>query len=90
MATKLYVGNLSYGATDESLRSLFAQVGTVTSSQVITDRYTGQSRGFAFVEMSTDAEAATAISSFNGKQHDGRSLTVNESKPRENSGSRRY
>lgn len=87
MATKLYVGNLSYGATDQSLNSLFSQAGTVTSSQVVTDKFTGQSRGFAFVEMSTDAEASMAISQFNGKEHDGRTLTVNESKPRESSGS---
>jgi RNA recognition motif-containing protein len=89
MATKLYVGNLSYGATDQSLNTLFSQSGTVTSSQVVVDKFTGQSRGFAFVEMSTDAEAQTAISQLNGKQHDGRTLTVNESRPRENSGGNR-
>lgn len=90
MATKLYVGNLSYGATDQSLNSLFSQAGTVTSSQVVTDKYTGQSRGFAFVEMSTEAEAQAAIGKFNGQQHDGRTLTVNESRPRENSGGGSY
>jgi len=83
MATKLYVGNLSYGASDKSLQDLFSQAGTVTSSQVVTDRYTGESRGFGFVEMSTEAEAQAAISAFNGKEHGGRTLTVNESKPRE-------
>ena len=86
MATKLYVGNLSYSATDKSLEDLFAQAGTVTSSQVVTDRYTGESRGFGFVEMSTEAEAQAAISAFNGKDHGGRTLTVNESKPREGGG----
>jgi cold-inducible RNA-binding protein len=86
MATKLYVGNLSYDATDQSLTSLFSQVGTVTSAQIITDRYTGQSRGFGFVEMSTDAEAQSAIATLNGKQQDGRALTVNESRPRESGG----
>jgi RNA recognition motif-containing protein len=86
MATKLYVGNLSYGSTDQSLETLFAQSGTVTSAQVVTDKYTGESRGFGFVEMSTEAEAQNAISTFNGQQHDGRTLTVNESRPREGGG----
>lgn len=86
MATKLYVGNLSYNASDSSLRELFSQSGTVTSAQVVTDRYTGESRGFGFVEMSTEAEAQAAISEFNGKDHGGRTLTVNESKPREGGG----
>lgn len=86
MATKLYVGNLSYQTRDESLRALFAQSGTVTSCQVMTDRYTGESRGFAFVEMSTEAEAAAAIRSLDGQNLDGRNLKVNESKPRESSG----
>jgi RNA recognition motif-containing protein len=86
MATKIYVGNLSYEATDDSLRSLFAESGTVTSAQVVTDRYTGQARGFGFVEMSTEDEARAAISALNGRQHGGRALTVNEAKPRESSG----
>jgi RNA recognition motif-containing protein len=86
MATKIYVGNLSYDATDESLRSLFAEAGNVTSAQVVTDRYTGQARGFGFVEMSTDDEARQAISALNGRQHGGRSLTVNEAKPKERTG----
>jgi len=86
MATKLYVGNLSYGATEKALEDLFSQAGTVTSAQVVTDRYTGESRGFGFVEMSTEAEAQAAIGAFNGKEHGGRSLTVNESKPREDGG----
>jgi RNA recognition motif-containing protein len=87
MATKIYVGNLSYDATDESLRSLFTEAGNVTSAQVVTDRYTGQARGFGFVEMSTDEEARKAIASINGRQHGGRSLTVNEAKPKERTGS---
>ena len=87
MATKLYVGNLSYGTTDQTLNDLFAEAGTVTSAQVVTDRYTGQSRGFGFVEMSTDAEAQQAIATINGRNHDGRTLTVNESRPREDRGS---
>lgn len=89
MATKLYVGNLSYGSTDQSLHALFSQAGTVTSSQVVTDKFTGESRGFGFVEMSTEAEAKAAIDSFNGKQLDGRTLTVNESRPREEGGGSR-
>ena len=87
MATKLYVGNLSYSSTAESLETLFSQSGTVTSSQVVSDKFTGQSRGFAFVEMSTDAEAQTAVDTLNGKQLDGRALIVNVSRPRENAGS---
>jgi len=90
MATKLYVGNLSYQTKDDALQALFAQVGTVTSCQVMTDRYTGESRGFAFVEMATEAEAQNAISSLDGKTLDGRSLKVNESKPRESSGGGGY
>jgi len=83
MATKLYVGNLSYQTKDDSLQALFSQAGTVTSCQVMTDRFTGESRGFAFVEMSTEAEARTAINTLDGKSVDGRNLKVNESKPRE-------
>ncbi len=86
MATKIYVGNLSYDATDDSLRTLFSEAGMVTSAQVVTDRYTGQARGFGFVEMSTDDEARQAIASLNGRQHGGRSLTVNEAKPKERTG----
>ena len=86
MSTKLYVGNLAFGTTSEQLQELFAQAGTVQSANVIEDRDTGRSRGFAFVEMSTNAEAAAAIDQFNGKEIDGRALKVNEAKPRENRG----
>ena len=83
MAKKLYVGNLSFQTTSQDLQDLFAQAGTVDSASVITDRDTGQSKGFAFVEMSTDEEAASAIEQFNGKELDGRMLRVNEARPRE-------
>ena len=86
MSTKLYVGNLAFGTTSEQLQELFAQAGTVQSANVVEDRETGRSRGFAFVEMSTNAEAAAAIEQFNGKEIDGRALKVNEAKPRENRG----
>ena len=76
MATKLFVGGLSYSTTSESLREYFAQCGTVESATVITDRATGQSRGFGFVEMATVAEADQAISQFNGKDLDGRQIRV--------------
>ena len=83
MSTKLYVGGLPYSVTEQQLNDLFAQQGSVTSAKVITDKYTGQSRGFGFVEMSTPEEAKKAISALNGTQLDGRSLTVNEAKPQE-------
>ena len=86
MATKLYVGNLSYQTTDQDLSKMFAEAGTVVSAQVITDRETGQARGFGFVEMSSPAEAEAAISAINGRNVDGRALVVNESKPREGGG----
>ena len=86
MSTKLYVGNLDFKTTSEQLQELFAQAGTVQSASVVEDRETGRSRGFAFVEMSTNAEAAAAIDQFNGKEIDGRLLKVNEAKPRENRG----
>jgi len=82
MATKLYVGNISFRTTGEELREAFSAVGTVESASVIEDRETGRSRGFAFVEMSTPEEAAAAIEAFNGKDFGGRNLTVNEAKPR--------
>ncbi len=88
MGTKLYVGNLSFRTTAEELRDAFASVGTVESASVIEDRDTGRSRGFAFVEMATAEEAATAIEQFNGKDFGGRNLTVNEAKPREDRGGR--
>ncbi len=83
MSTKLYVGNLSFNTSNEDLQELFAQAGTVESTNIIEDRDTGRSRGFAFVEMSSKEEAATAIEQLNGKEIDGRNLNVNEAKPRE-------
>ena len=84
MAKKLYVGNLAFQTTSQDLQELFAQAGTVESAQIIEDRDTGQSKGFAFVEMSTEEEAASAIEQFNGKEVSGRMLKVNEARPREN------
>ncbi|MBI2605015.1 MAG: RNA-binding protein [Deltaproteobacteria bacterium] len=89
MGKKLYVGNLPFSANDESLQQIFSQAGTVESAKVITDRDTGRSKGFGFVEMSSDAEATDAIAKFNGADYEGRPLTVNEAKPmvpRENRG----
>jgi len=84
MSKKLYVGNLAFQTTSQDLQQLFAQAGTVESASVIEDRDTGQSKGFAFVEMSTEEEAAAAIEQFNGKEVAGRALKVNEARPREN------
>jgi RNA recognition motif-containing protein len=81
MSTKLYVGNLPYSATDESLAHAFSEFGTVNSSKVIMDRDSGRSKGFAFVEMSTSDEAARSISQLNGTQLDGRAINVSEAKP---------
>ena len=86
MNNKLYVGGLAYSVTDGQLQELFAAHGSVESSRVITDKFTGQSRGFGFVEMGSGSEAQAAISSLNGTQYEGRSLTVNEAKPREPDG----
>ena len=89
MGKKLYVGNLPFSATDQSLADKFAQCGTVESSRIITDRDSGRSKGFGFVEMSSDDEAANAISQFNGTDFEGRAMTVNEARPmapRENRG----
>ena len=83
MAKKLYVGNLSFQVTEADLSELFAQVGAVDSVKIITDRDTGRSKGFAFVEMSDDSAAAQAISKFNGTDFNGRNLTVNEARPME-------
>jgi RNA recognition motif-containing protein len=83
---KLYVGNLSFQTTDEELQNLFSQAGAVQSVSLVTDRDTGRSRGFGFVEMSSRAEGEAAITQFNGVEIGGRSLTVNEAKPRENRG----
>ena len=83
MGSKLYVGNLSYGTTSQDLNTLFAAHGNVTSAEVLQDRETGRSKGFGFVQMSTDEEAQAAIAALSGKEHDGRALTVNEARPRE-------
>jgi RNA recognition motif-containing protein len=81
MAKKLYVGNLSYNTTEDQLHTLFNEVGPVESVALITDRQTGQSKGFAFVEMQNNADAQKAIESLNNKEVDGRALTVNEARP---------
>lgn len=86
---KLYVGNLSFNTTAEDLTELFGGVGTVQSANVIEDRETGRSRGFGFVEMSSNEEGQNAIEQFNGKEIDGRELKVNEAKPQENRGGSR-
>src|ERR1700758_2198203 len=86
MGKKLYVGNLTYGVTDSTLAQLFEGHGTVQSAQVIMDRETGRSKGFGFVEMSSDAEAQTAIDSLNAKEIEGRPLTVNEARPKPEGG----
>ena len=86
MGKKLYVGNLTYGVSDSILEQLFSQFGTVQSAQVIQDRATGRSKGFGFVEMDTEAQAQAAIDGLHDQEHDGRRLTVNEAKPREDRG----
>ena len=83
---KLYVGNLTYNVNESDLEALFAPFGSVQSAQVIVDRDTNRSKGFGFVEMGSDAEAQAAIQGLNGHDHDGRNLTVNEAKPREERG----
>ncbi len=83
MGSKIYVGGLPYSATEQELNSLFATHGSVESARVITDKFTGQSRGFGFVEMASGEEASKAISALNGTQMGGRTLTVNEAKPQE-------
>src|SRR5256884_3894319 len=83
MGSKLYVGNLNYETTSSDLEQLFGQHGTVQSAEVIQDRDTGRSKGFGFVQMGSDQEAQAAIAALNGQDHDGRALTVNEAKPRE-------
>ena len=86
MGKKLYVGNLAYGITDGDLEQMFQPHGTVQSAQVIMDRDTGRSKGFGFVEMGSDQEAQAAISAMNGKEVEGRALTVNEARPKEGGG----
>ena len=83
MATKLYVGGLPYSTSEDQLRDLFAQAGTVSSSIIIMDKMTGRSKGFGFVEMSSDQEAQSAIEMFDKKEYEGRTLTVNEARPME-------
>ena len=86
MGKRLYVGNLSFNVSSADLEQLFAQFGTVESAQVVQDRDTGRSKGFGFVEMNSDEEAQAAIEGLNLKEHDGRALTVNEARPREERG----
>lgn len=83
MGSKIFVGGLPYSATEQELTDLFSAHGAVTSAQIVTDKFTGQSRGFGFVEMSSASEAQTAINALNGSQMGGRTLTVNEARPRE-------
>ena len=83
MGLKLYVGGLPYATKEQELNDMFAQHGTVVSARIMVDKFTGQSRGFGFVEMSSDSEAQAAISALNGSQVGGRSLTVNEARPQE-------
>lgn len=80
----IYIGNLSYSATEEGIKELFEQFGQVTITKIITDKFTGTSRGFGFVEMASADEAQRAIAELNGKAFEGRNLTVNEARPREN------
>jgi len=86
MSTRLFVGNLAYGVTSSELQRLFSEHGTVRSAEVISDRATGRSKGFGFVEMDSDEEAQAAITALAGKDFQGRALTVNEAKPRESGG----
>ncbi len=83
MAKRIYVGGLPYSATEEDLENLFSSAGTVKEATIVTDRYTGQAKGFGFIEMESDTDADTAINTLNGTQMGGRTLTVNEAKPRE-------
>jgi RNA recognition motif-containing protein len=88
MSTKLYVGNLSFRVSSEDLHEHFAQAGSVESANIVMDRETGRSRGFGFVEMSTEEDASAAIAQFNGQEYDGRNMVVNEARPREDGGGR--
>ncbi len=85
MANKLYVGGISYNTTEDGLKEYFSSAGTVTSVNIITDKFSGRSKGFGFVEMSSDEEAAQAIQMFDGKEFEGRNLKVNEARPMNNS-----
>lgn len=87
MGNKLYVGNLSFNTTEIAIQDLFSQSGTVSEVMLMQDKFTGRSRGFAFVTMGSDAEAQAAVAAFHGKELDGRALTVNEARPREDRGS---
>ncbi len=89
MGKRLYVGSLSYGTTDDSLREAFSQAGTVETANVIVDKMSGRSKGFGFVEMSTEEEAKNAVEMLNGKELDGRTLVVNEARPMESRPPRR-
>lgn len=86
MSTKLYVGNLSFRVTSDDLHAHFSQIGSVESANVVQDRETGRSRGFGFVEMTSDEDANKAIAEYNGAEYDGRAMVVNEARPRENGG----
>lgn len=88
MATKLFVGGLAWATTDDGLKALFSQAGQVVSATVISDRFSGKSKGFGFVEMSTEEEAAEAIKKFNGAELDGRKIIVNEARPKPEGGDR--
>lgn len=88
MANKLFVGGISYGTTEESLKTAFSQAGTVTSAKIIMDRATNRSKGFAFVEMATDEEAKAAMDMWEGKELDGRTIRVSEARPMEPRGDR--
>lgn len=90
MAKNLYVSNLSYGVDSQKLQEIFEAFGEIQSAKVIMDRETGRSRGFGFVEMTSDADANTAISALNGKEVDGRAISVNEARPREEGGSNSF
>ena len=86
MAKNIYVGNLSYGVTEDMLQNLFSEYGQVSAARIITDKQTGRSKGFGFVEMNSDEEAAAAIEGLNGKDVDGRALKVNEAQPKQDTG----
>lgn len=90
MSMKLYVGGVSFDTTDDGLRTFFEQAGTVESASIVTDRYSGRSRGFGFVEMSTGEEGRKAVQELNGKSLDGRTLTVDQARPRAEGGGRSF